>query len=165
MIKPARRDASHHAPHDGGSKDVAPLVLALLPTLTRHLQRELRERGTISLERFKALRALEDGPLRSGALAARLRLSPGALTRLADGLVADRLVARIGEPTDRRMVYVELTDVGRAELLHGEGVLIEAVDELLRNLSRAQRSRLASALDDLRGALEAEVRPAAAIAR
>ena len=92
--------------------------------------------------------------MRSGALATRLLLSPAALTRLADGLVADHLVVRIDDEADRRTVRLALTDTGRAELIRGEGIVMEALEDILRALTPVARARLAAALEDLRGALE-----------
>lgn len=137
-----------------GGSEIAGLVLAVLTPLSRYLGRRLRERGAISVERFKALNALRAGPLKSNELASIILLSPAALTRLADGLVADHLVIRAADSADRRAVRIALTEVGRAELARGAAVVSEALDEILGRLSAAERSRLEAAFEDLRRALE-----------
>lgn len=137
-----------------GDSEVADLVLAVVPSLSRYLGRRLREQGAISVERFKALHALEAGPVRSNELAATIRLSPAALTRLADGLVADHLVVRVTDSTDRRAVRLALTDVGRAELGRGAAIVSEALEDVLAGLSAPERRRLECALRDLRRLLD-----------
>jgi len=142
-----------------GGSEIAGLVLAVLTPLSRYLGRRLRERGAISVERFKALNALQAGPLKSNELASIILLSPAALTRLADGLVADHLVVRTADSADRRAVRIALTEVGRAELARGAAVVTEALDEILRRLSAAERGRLEAAFEDLRRALEPDQLP------
>lgn len=137
------------SPQPTDDREIAELVLAVLTPLTRYLGRRLREKGAISVERFKALQALEDGPLRSNELARILLLSPAALTRLADGLVTDRLVVRTADAADRRAVRIGLTDPGRAELARGRWIVTEALGAILVRLAPDERGRLQAALVDL----------------
>lgn len=109
----------------------------------------------ISAERLKALHALQDGPLRSNELAKILLLSPAALTRLADGLVADRLVVRTADVADRRAVRIALTDPGRAELARGRRIVTAALGDVLVRLAPDERDRLQAALVDLGQVVEA----------
>jgi len=152
------RPSTETAESAGGS-EIAGLVLAVLTPLSRYLGRRLRERGAISVERFKALNALRAGPLKSNELASIILLSPAALTRLADGLVADHLVVRTADSADRRAVRIALTEVGRAELARGAAIVTEALGEILGRLSAAERSRLEAAFEDLRRALEPDQSP------
>jgi len=151
--------SSNETVESAGGSEIAGLVLAVLTPLSRYLGRRLRERGAISVERFKALNALQAGPLKSNELASIILLSPAALTRLADGLVADHLVVRTADSADRRAVRIALTEVGRAELARGAAVVTEALDEILRRLSAAERGRLEAAFEDLRRALEPDQLP------
>jgi len=143
------------SPTSADDRDIAGLVLAALTPLSRHLGRRLREHGAISVERFKALDALQGGPLRSNELARILVLSPAALTRLADGLVADRLVVRSVDAADRRAVRIALTEPGLAELARGRQIVTEALGDLLSRLAPHERRRLAASLVDLGRVLEA----------
>lgn len=149
----------------GGSGQTARLLLAVVPPLSRHLGRRLREQGAISVDRFKALHALSAGPLRSGELAGLVLLSPAAVTRLADGLVADQLARREDDPTDRRAVRIALTDAGRAELARGETIVTEALDEILDPLTPDERLRLELSLDDLRRVVDLATTPHGALLR
>lgn len=147
--------SARRSPKLTDDREIAELVLAVLTPLTRYLGRRLREQGAISVERFKALDALQDGPLRSNQLARILLLSPAALSRLADGLVADRLVVRTADAADRRAVRIGLTDPGRLELARGRRIVTEALGDILARLAPDERDRLQTALVDLGQVIEA----------
>ncbi len=147
------RSSNEPVAQPGGS-EIAGLVLAVLTPLTRHLGRRLRERSAISVDRFKALHALRATPLKSSELATLILLSPAALTRLADGLVADQLVVRLADTADRRAVRLALTQLGRAELERGAQIVTEALDDMLSRLKADERRRLELAFEDLRSILE-----------
>ena len=49
-------------------------------------------------------------------LAAELDYTGGGMTRLADRMEHDGLVARVPDLHDRRFVYAQLTDAGRARV-------------------------------------------------
>jgi DNA-binding MarR family transcriptional regulator len=68
----------------------------------------------VTLAQFRALVLLHSlGPMRSGALAERLGIHPSTFTRNGDRLVASGLVQRVGNPSSRREVLIELTPAGR----------------------------------------------------
>ena len=57
---------------------------------------------------------LLDRPRQSMAnIAQGLGTSPSACTQVVDNLVKKALLERLAEPTDRRVVYVDLSDSGR----------------------------------------------------
>lgn len=67
--------------------------------------------GTLGINRtdLHALNALEERPLTAGQLAARLGVTPGSITPLVDRLGRAGYVEREQDPTDRRVVLVQLT--------------------------------------------------------
>nr|WP_245607162.1 MarR family transcriptional regulator [Pseudonocardia spinosispora] len=72
------------------------------------------EQHGLSESRFQILTQLkyqDSVPL--GKLAARLRVTPRAVTALIDQLERDGMVARVNDPVDRRTVRAQLTDTGR----------------------------------------------------
>jgi DNA-binding MarR family transcriptional regulator len=69
-------------------------------------------------------------PVSFKSLASELRLSPGAVTQLVDGLVQAELVKRTPDETDRRVSNVELTRTGKEKL----SILKEKKRELLANV-------------------------------
>ncbi|WP_162408946.1 MarR family winged helix-turn-helix transcriptional regulator [Acuticoccus sediminis] len=54
----------------------------------------------------------QDGPRPIGKIAERLRLGPSAVVPLVDQLQRAGFVQRRKDSTDRRMVYIELTEAG-----------------------------------------------------
>lgn len=69
-----------------------------------------------------------------GAIAAALRVSPPTVTGILDRLVEQRLVRRLEDPDDRRLVLVSLTERG---------------SDLLGHLHEAGRARLVRVLERL----------------
>jgi DNA-binding MarR family transcriptional regulator len=67
----------------------------------------------ISLAQFRALVVLDDvGTLKAVDLADRLGTSASSVTRMCDRLVADRLVRRVENPSNRREVLLTATASG-----------------------------------------------------
>lgn len=56
------------------------------------------------------------GPQKASTLAARMDITPGAITSLSDKLISSGYAVRTRDADDRRVVYLEITDQGR-ELL------------------------------------------------
>ncbi|GGO06869.1 hypothetical protein GCM10010116_13680 [Microbispora rosea subsp. aerata] len=71
--------------------------------------------GDVTARMLSVLRCLvAHGPLTVGDLGGRLRLSPAATTELLDRMESRGLVGRVRGRSDRRRVYVRITDAGRA---------------------------------------------------
>ncbi len=87
--------------------------------LTRRMDAHLREAHGLSLREYEVLLALSDAPgsrLRRVDLAEKVLLTQGGVTRLLDSLERDGLVSRGASATDRRVVFAELTGIGRRRL-------------------------------------------------
>jgi DNA-binding MarR family transcriptional regulator len=85
---------------------------------TRLLGAELQEHG-LTINDYEALLLLsqaEGGRLKRVDLARRLVLTPSGVTRLLEGLEAAGLVERAACPADLRVVYAQLTELGRERL-------------------------------------------------
>jgi DNA-binding MarR family transcriptional regulator len=85
---------------------------------TRLLSAELQEHG-LTINDYEALFLLsqaEGGRLKRVDLARSLLLTPSGVTRLLEGLEAARLVERAACPADLRVVYAQLTELGRVRL-------------------------------------------------
>jgi DNA-binding MarR family transcriptional regulator len=67
-------------------------------------------------EALYLLSQVEGRRLKRIDLSRRLGLTPSGVTRLLEGLEQAELVGRTTCPTDRRVTYAELTDVGAAKL-------------------------------------------------
>jgi DNA-binding MarR family transcriptional regulator len=80
----------------------------------------------------------EGGRLRMLQLANLLLLSKSGMTRLVDRLVGAGLVNRTTLPSDRRVVYAEITRSGRSALQRSMDAFADGVDEAFgRHLSDA----------------------------
>ncbi|MFF0156842.1 MarR family winged helix-turn-helix transcriptional regulator [Streptomyces sp. NPDC005263] len=132
------------------------LLAEQLLRLTRRLQRiqkrHLEQRGLgITPAQSRLLRTLAhcDAPPRMADLAQRLEVVPRAVTTLVDGLEASGKVRRAPDPTNRRVIRVELTDDGRKALLELHGARRSAAEEILAPLTGGQRELLGGLLDTL----------------
>ncbi|MHC3467809.1 MarR family winged helix-turn-helix transcriptional regulator [Streptomyces sp. 7R007] len=88
-------------------------------------------------------------PPRMADLAERLEVVPRAVTTLVDGLEAGGKVRRVPDPTNRRVIRIELTDEGRKALRELRGARRSAAQEILAPLTGEQRAVLGGLLDTL----------------
>jgi DNA-binding MarR family transcriptional regulator len=91
----------------------------------------------------------------AGELARRVEMTTGAMTSRLDALEREGLVRRLRDPSDRRVVLVELTDKGLAthnELLDVQGakeaLLAEALTEREKEQLNALLRRVMITLED-----------------
>lgn len=88
-------------------------------------------------------------PPRMADLAERLEVVPRAVTSLVDALEAGGRVRRVPDPTNRRVIRIELTDAGREALRELHGARRSAAEEILAPLTDEQREVLGGLLDTL----------------
>ncbi|PRH77511.1 MarR family transcriptional regulator [Streptomyces solincola] len=81
-----------------------------------------------------------------GELAKRLGLTPAAMTHRIDRMAADGLVTRDRDENNRVRVIVELTDEGRTKWMEAMRMATSFEEELLRDLSPAERGVLGELL-------------------
>lgn len=117
---------------------------ALLAIIARSLESALEE---VTLAQFRVLVVLtHDGPLRMGALAERVGVSPSTLTRTVERMIAGQWAARESSPTSRREVVVTASDKGAALV---EDVMQRRKDELrviLADLPPSRREQVQRSL-------------------
>ncbi|MGX1543909.1 MarR family winged helix-turn-helix transcriptional regulator [Streptomyces adustus] len=138
------------------SPDPDGLLAEQLLRLTRRVHRiqkhHLQQRGLgVTPAQARLLRILAhcDTSPRMADLAERLEVVPRAVTTLVDGLEASGKVRRVPDPTNRRVIRVELTDDGQEALRELRGARVSAAQEILAPLTGAQREALGSLLDTL----------------
>lgn len=110
--------------------------------------------GDVTVKQCMALQILLDEPLAVGALAERMGVTPGATTRLVDGMIGRGWLERRRDPDDRRRVLLELTDEGRDEAEYLRGITEEVVGEVVDELPDGERGAILAALRTLREAFE-----------
>ncbi|MFD4031064.1 MarR family winged helix-turn-helix transcriptional regulator [Streptomyces sp. NPDC058637] len=129
---------------------VAEQLLRLTRRLHRIQSRQLEPIG-ITPAQFRLLRTVAhyDGPPRMADLAQRLDVVPRAVTTLVDGLEANGRVRRAPDPTNRRVVRIEITEEGRAVLRSLRSARKAAAEEILAPLTADQREELGGLLTAL----------------
>lgn len=88
----------------------------------------------LTMHQFRALSLLRQGPLRVNELASRLGIRLSALTNLVSRLEEKRLVERVPDPDDRRIIWCRLTSLGLRETENLGDInrrLLESVAHLL----------------------------------
>ncbi|HEY9293160.1 MAG TPA: MarR family transcriptional regulator [Microlunatus sp.] len=123
----------------------------------RRVSTTLRDRVGIAPEAFEVLLRLArtpDGRLRMTELSQHLDITTGGTTRMMERLERDDLVRRTPSTSDRRVVYAEVTDKGRAELDRAIGAHLDDLHEIFtRRLSAADLADLERGLRALRDAM------------
>lgn len=131
---------------------LADQLLRFTRRVHRIQKRHLHECGTgVTPAQSRLLRTLAhyDSPPRMTDLAERLEVVPRAVTTLVDGLEASGKVRRVPDPTNRRVIRIELTDDGRGALRELHGARRSAAEEILAPLTDEQRGVLGELLDTL----------------
>ncbi|MCF1597183.1 MarR family winged helix-turn-helix transcriptional regulator [Streptomyces muensis] len=131
---------------------LAEQLLRFTRRVHRIQKRHLLERDLgVTPAQSRLLRTLAhyDSPPRMADLAERLEVVPRAVTTLVDGLEASGKVRRVPDPTNRRVIRIELTDEGRGALRELHGARRSAAEEILAPLTDEQRDVLGELLDAL----------------
>jgi DNA-binding MarR family transcriptional regulator len=121
-------------------------------TATRALNAQLLAEHGLTVNGYEALYVLsrsDELRLKPVELAQRLLLTPSGITRLLDGLERSGLVVRAPCPSDRRVLYAQLTEAGSAKLeaascshvgsirsLFEENMSTEEIDQLVDVLGK-----------------------------
>ncbi|MCX4825014.1 MarR family transcriptional regulator [Streptomyces sp. NBC_01142] len=131
---------------------LAEQLLRLTRRLHRSQKRQLESADiAITPAQSRLLRTVShyDQPPRMADLAARLEVVPRAVTSLVDGLEASGRVRRAPDPTNRRVIRIELTDTGRATLRALRRARRAAAEDILAPLTADQREVLGGLLSTL----------------
>ncbi|MER0242045.1 MarR family transcriptional regulator [Streptomyces sp. HSW2009] len=138
-------------PASDASGHLAEQLLRLTRRLHRAQKRHLEPLG-ITPAQARLLRALaqyDTRPPRMADLAAQLEVVPRAVTTLVDALEASNVVRRVPDPTNRRVIRIELTDTGRATLRALRRARRSAAEDILEPLTEQERTQLGALLDTL----------------
>ncbi|MBA2945862.1 MarR family winged helix-turn-helix transcriptional regulator [Streptomyces himalayensis] len=141
---------------------LAEQLLRLTRRVHRIQKRHLERCGLgITPAQSRLLRTLVhySSPPRMADLAERLEVVPRAVTTLVDGLEASGQVRRVPDPTNRRVIRIELTDDGRQALRELRNARRTAAEDILAPLTGEQRELLTGLLSALvDGVPQAEAR-------
>lgn len=109
------------------------------------LSRKLEDKG-ITLAEWVLLRELYDGARRPSALAERLGLTRGAISRLAERLVLKLMITQEPDTVDGRGQMLELTSLGRATVSVLTVLADETDEEFFGDLDPRTREVIVSAM-------------------
>ncbi|SFE67127.1 DNA-binding transcriptional regulator, MarR family [Paenibacillus algorifonticola] len=101
------------------SKEDVVELSTMFKSIMRNANTEWNKRmqGNMSLSQFKLLYWLKQGgQQRVSDLAEKMCISAAAITGLADKLSAEGNIDRVRDEEDRRVVYIDITDKGKATL-------------------------------------------------
>lgn len=102
--------------------------------------------GEISHAQFELLAELRDrGPLPAGELAQVAGLSAATVSQMLDHLADDGQVERVRSETDRRVVLIELTPIGRRRVEATKALWRERWEEALEGVD-AEELQIASSV-------------------
>ncbi|GKQ34096.1 MarR family winged helix-turn-helix transcriptional regulator [Streptomyces sp. A012304] len=121
--------------------------LALAHDVRERLDRHMVAAAGISLARTKVLQVLAaHGTLHQAELADALGQAPRSVTQIVEGLERGGLIARTGDPDDRRRKTVFLTEKGRTALTAAERAGTQLLRRLFGSLDRRQLAALEALL-------------------
>lgn len=131
-------------------------LLTCSSLIERNVRKALRERFDTTLPRFDLLAQLDRAPdgLTMSELSARMMVSNGNITGLADRLVEEGLVKRTPSSRDRRSSHISLTPAGKrafdAMTPEHEGW----IDTMMAGLSRQEMQQLFALLGKLKSSVQ-----------
>lgn len=118
--------------------------------VTERLEQELQEEHGLSLPWYDVLVQLNEVPdrrLRMTELAGSVLLSKSGLTRLVDRMLSAGLVDREADPSDRRGIYVCLTNAGFERLRDAAPTHLRGIERhFTSNLTQDEAIMIADAL-------------------
>lgn len=126
--------------------------------LARHAQSRIEEAGGLSQSQFFVLRALDHGLTTVSELAARLGMTVPGATGMIDRLVKAGLVERTRDEADRRVVWVGLSETGRAQLAEARQLRRKIMAELLSPLTPLEVAQLVALYQKVAAHTEAATR-------
>ncbi|WWQ61733.1 MarR family transcriptional regulator [Sulfolobus tengchongensis] len=115
--------------------EVWDLITGLTRKINKETDKALEQIG-LSYFEFKVMCALDDeGKIPMSRVAEKYMLTKAGLTSIIDRLEEKNLVKRVRSESDRRVIYVELTDKGREKLAESRKIFLNVLSSFLSKLS------------------------------
>jgi DNA-binding MarR family transcriptional regulator len=92
---------------------------------------------------------MKHGTLPMSEIGQRLYISRPYMTALADSLIAEELVERLPDPSDRRVINIAITEKGKKHLRHSVTLYKHDLKDRLAALDTNDLDRLCTAADEL----------------
>jgi DNA-binding MarR family transcriptional regulator len=124
----------------------------------------IEQRG-FSFVQYVVMSSLRDGiAVNPKTICSQFRHDSGALTRIIDQLAERGLLERVRRDRDRRKVELQLTPAGRETIESIIPLVVEKLNEVLTDFSKAEVQELLRMLVKLNTTLQAHVDPSVAAA-
>lgn len=134
-------------------------------SLMLDIMEPLIEQRGFSFIQYVVLSSLRDGiAVNPKAICAQYRHDSGALTRIIDQLAARGLLERVRRDRDRRKVELQLTAAGRETIESLIPLMVDKLNEVLEDFSKAEVQEMLRLLVKLNTTLQAHVDPSLAAA-
>ncbi|XDF44529.1 MarR family winged helix-turn-helix transcriptional regulator [Saccharolobus solfataricus] len=115
--------------------EVWDLITGLTRKINKDTDKALEQIG-LSYFEFKVMCALEEeGKVPMSRIAEKYMLTKAGLTNIIDRLEEKELVRRVRSESDRRVIYVELTEKGRERLMESRKIFLNVLSSFLSKLS------------------------------
>lgn len=128
-------------------------IVRSLRQLTQKLDahsRQLLANYDVTMPQVICLDTLNDkGAMTVSALAATIHLTPSTTVGIIDRLEKKAFVKRMRDSTDRRAVFVEITDQGREFMISSPHLLHNRMRDNLNKLLERDQAQIANSLDTL----------------
>lgn len=119
--------------------------------------KKLSKATNLTTSQLLVLQSVEEaGEMTVGEIAAKVQLAQATVTALVDRLQSMALVEREKSHTDKRKVYVHLTDQGQAVLNKAPTALHARYSERFEQLSEWEQHMVISVLQRVAGMMDAE---------
>ena len=119
----------------------------------------IEQRG-FSFVQYVVMSALRDGiAMNPKVICAQFRHDSGALTRIIDQLAERGLLERVRRDRDRRKVELQLTPIGRETIESIVPLVVDKLNEVLADFSKAEVQELLRLLVKLNTTLQEHVDP------
>jgi DNA-binding MarR family transcriptional regulator len=125
--------------------------------LARFIEADLRRDGFgdgLGLPEVGVLGQVDRGVQTPSAVARVLRIDPGRVTRVTDRLVGLGLLAREGDPEDRRRCLLRLTEKGRERVMRARADVSGSMRRVLDTLTPDEYAGLTAGLEAARRFIE-----------
>ncbi len=131
---------------------VAHELLAVVPLLTRIVAAEVRREAgdDTTMQQFRVLTHLAEGPLTMSGLARRRRVTLQAMGELVQMLVERGWIVRTPDPSDRRQQLLTLTEHGQRHYERVQARVLDQIVPLLARLDTRETAAVQAALPALR---------------
>lgn len=128
-----------------------------------HAKALARETGLTTSQFLVLLNISESGELTIGGIAKRVNLSQATVTSIVDRLAEAGLVVRQRGDSDKRKVFVQLTEAGRELVERTPSALQERFAERFQQLEEWQQSMILTAVEQIARLMDADAIDAAPV--